>query len=534
MEVLNQNIKHLLPNEYIFTNEDLVIHTILGTCVSIILYSPENGYTGILHGLISERFKTPESRKVASIEELFQNLLDEFLKRGVASNKIFAKVFGAAQPNKANKIILAGKQNELTALEIIQKNNIPITAQDMGGDKARKLILYTATNEVHLNFVKDSMIINQEQEIINQFVPESIITEKQKQIQVLIVDDSAVVRNVMEEILNSDPEIHVMGTAADPFFAAEKIKTMVPDVISLDIEMPRMDGISFLKIIMKQMPVPVVICSSLTGDNTKTALEAMSHGAVEIITKPRMQSKEFLEESRIRICDTIKAAAKVKVKPVINTSGLKIAPKLSADAIISPVLKKQAMSETTEKLIAIGASTGGTEAISEILLKMSIDCPGIIIVQHMPEMFTKSFAERLDSICAITVKEAQNGDSVLKGHALIAPGNKHMLLNRSGARYFVEIKEGPLVNRHRPSVDVLFRATARYGGSNALGIILTGMGDDGAKGLLEMRTAGAFTIAQDEKSSVVFGMPNEAIKLGGASKVLGLSQIPGFIQNYFA
>ncbi len=349
-----------------------------------------------------------------------------------------------------------------------------------------------------------------------------------KKISVLIIDDSAVVRQTLEKILSSDPQIEVMGTAADPFFAAEKLKKEIPDVITLDIEMPRMDGLTFLNKIMTQHPIPVVICSSLTGNRSDTAIKALELGAIDIITKPRIGSKIFLEESKIIICDSVKAAARSTVKKFKKKEPLIVHPKLSADAVI-PEAKKYSMINTSDKIIAVGASTGGTEAIKDFLQVLQLDTPGIIIVQHMPEIFTKSFADRLNEICKITVKEAQNNDSVLRGHALIAPGNKHMLVKRSGARYYVEIKEGPLVNRHRPSVDVLFRSTARYAGKNAIGIIMTGMGDDGAKGMLEMKQAGAYTIAQDEATSVVFGMPKEAIKLGSVDKICPLHEIAGYI-----
>lgn len=353
-----------------------------------------------------------------------------------------------------------------------------------------------------------------------------------KKIRVLIVDDSAVVRQTLSSILESDPQIEVMGTASDPFFAAKKIQNEVPDVITLDIEMPRMDGLTFLKKIMSQHPIPVVVISSLTAEGTETGMKALEYGAVEIITKPQMNTKQFLEESRIRICDAVKAAAIARIKRK-QVNHLVIQPKLSADVIIpdTPV-SSRAMVKTTELIIAVGASTGGTDAIQQFLQAMPIDCPGIVIVQHMPEHFTRSFANRLNEICQITVKEAENGDSIVRGQALIAPGNYHMLVKRSGAKYYVEVKEGPLVNRHRPSVDVLFRSTARYAGRNAVGIIMTGMGDDGARGLLEMKEAGAYTIAQDEKSCVVFGMPNEAIKLGAADKVLPLDQIASHVMKY--
>lgn len=349
----------------------------------------------------------------------------------------------------------------------------------------------------------------------------------QKKIRVLIVDDSAIVRQALTSILNSDPKIEVMGTASDPYIAARKIQREVPTVITLDIEMPRMDGLTFLRKIMSQHPIPVVVISSLTQKGTETALKALEYGAVEIITKPQMDTRAFIEESKIKLCDVVKAAALSKLKRRTITR-IKVQPKLSADAVI-PKVKTHSMIKTTDIVISVGASTGGTEAIRIFLEAMPIDAYGIVIVQHMPEQFTRSFANRLNDLCKISVKEAVNGDTVLRGRALIAPGNKHLLLKRSGARYFVEVKEGPLVNRHRPSVDVLFRSTARYAGRNAIGVIMTGMGDDGAKGMLEMKEAGAKTIAQDEKSSVVFGMPKEAIKLGGADIVLPLNKIANHI-----
>ena len=341
--------------------------------------------------------------------------------------------------------------------------------------------------------------------------------------KVLIVDDSAVVRQTLSKLLATDKQIEVIGTASDPYIAANKIRNIVPDVITLDIEMPRMDGLTFLKKIMNQHPIPVVIISSLTEKGTETSLKALEYGAVDIITKPQLHTKEFFEEACIKICDVVKAAAFAKTRRRKITLE-KVQPKLSADAIIKQS-SSRSMIKTTEKVIAIGASTGGTEAIRELLESLPLDAPGIVIVQHMPEQFTRSFANRLNQICKITVKEAENGDSVIRGRALIAPGNKHLLLNRSGARYYVEVKDGPLVNRHRPSVDVLFRSISRYAGNNAIGIILTGMGADGAQGLLEMKNAGAATIAQDEKSCVVFGMPREAIKLNAVDKIMPLNQI---------
>jgi len=344
-----------------------------------------------------------------------------------------------------------------------------------------------------------------------------------KKIKVLIVDDSAVVRQTLQEILLSDPQIEVIATAGDPFIAADKIKEHVPDVITLDVEMPRMDGITFLQKIMRQHPIPVVICSSLTGKGAETTLKALEYGAVEIITKPSLGTKQFLEESRVRICDAVKAASLAHLKRVSLTNR-KVEPKLTADAMLAKP-SSRAMVQTTEKVVVVGASTGGTEALRVFLEALPLDAPGIVIVQHMPENFTAAFARRLDTLCKVTVKEASDNDSVIRGQALIAPGNRHTLLKRSGARYYVEVKDGPLVSRHRPSVDVLFRSAARYAGKNAVGVIMTGMGDDGARGMLEMKEAGAFNIAQDEASCVVFGMPNEAIKRGSVDKVLSLENI---------
>ena len=341
-------------------------------------------------------------------------------------------------------------------------------------------------------------------------------------IHVLIVDDSSVVRQTLSEILNSDPGIEVMATAGDPFIAAEKIKEQLPDVITLDIEMPRMDGLTFLQKIMAQRPIPVVICSSLAEEGSETALKALEYGAVEIITKPRMGTKRYLEESKIRICDAVKAAAMARPKRL--TKPCVVQPKLTADAVIAKSTTK-AMIDTTEKVVAIGASTGGTEALRVFLETLPMDTPGMVIVQHMPEHFTTSFAKRLDDLCRVSVKEAQDNDTVIRGRVLIAPGNYHTLLKRSGARYYVEVREGPLVCRHRPSVDVLFRSTARYAGRNAVGVIMTGMGDDGARGMLEMKEAGAYTFAQNEDTCVVFGMPQEAIKRGAVNSVLPLEAI---------
>jgi two-component system chemotaxis response regulator CheB len=345
-------------------------------------------------------------------------------------------------------------------------------------------------------------------------------------IKVLVVDDSAVVRQTLAAVIESDGRLILLGTASDPYVAARKMLKEAPDVITLDVEMPRMDGLTFLKRIMSQHPLPVVIISSLTQKGAETGLKALELGAVEIITKPQMDTKGFFEESSIRICDAIVAAAhtkprkKIAVPPVI-----KVEPRYSVDAVIPTTKRHGSMIKTTEKIVVIGASTGGTEALVHILQSMPHDSPGIVIVQHMPEHFTRSFANRLNSICDISVKEAHNNDTVIRGRALIAPGNKHTLLKRSGARYYVEVTDGQLVNRHRPSVDVLFRSAAYCAGNNAVGVIMTGMGKDGASGMLEMKEAGAYTIAQDEKSCIVFGMPQEAIKLGAVNSVVSLEQI---------
>jgi two-component system chemotaxis response regulator CheB len=354
---------------------------------------------------------------------------------------------------------------------------------------------------------------------------------KSGKIRVLVVDDSAVVRQVLKDVLESDSEIEVMGTAADPFFAAEILKNEVPDVITLDIEMPRMDGITFLQKIMSQHPIPIVICSSLALEGCETTIKSLEYGAIDIITKPKLGVKEFLEESRIQICDSVKAAAGARLKKILERPLMHAATeKYTADVMLART-RSRSMIQTTEKIIVVGASTGGTEALRVFLQGLPQDCPGIVIVQHMPENFTRAFAQRLNSICTISVKEAENNDSVLRGNALIAPGNRHTMLKRSGARYFVEVKDGPLVNRHRPSVDVLFRSAAQYAGGNSIGVIMTGMGDDGARGMEEMKTAGAYTIAQDEETCVVFGMPQEAIKRGSVDKILPIQDISREIIN---
>jgi two-component system chemotaxis response regulator CheB len=348
-----------------------------------------------------------------------------------------------------------------------------------------------------------------------------------KKIRVLVIDDSALVRQTMVDILTSDPEIEVMGTAADPFAAARRLQDEVPDVITLDVEMPRMDGITFLRKLMAQRPIPVVMCSTLTEEGSETLMQALEAGAVDVILKPKVGTAELLREAQTHICDIIKAAARARVRA--RTVAAHPQPKLSADAMLPAPARQAAMARTTDTVVCIGASTGGTEAIRAVLEALPAATAGIVIVQHMPEKFTAAFAQRLNSLCALEVKEAADGDAVLQGRALIAPGNFHMLLQRSGARYYVSVKSGPLVSRHRPSVDVLFRSAAGSAGANALGIIMTGMGDDGARGLAEMKAAGAATIAQDEASSVVFGMPKEAIALGAADRILPLDRLPAAI-----
>ena len=345
-------------------------------------------------------------------------------------------------------------------------------------------------------------------------------------IKVLVVDDSAVVRQTLCDILASDPQIEVMAAAPNPIVAAARLREEVPDVITLDVEMPQMDGLTFLQKLMSQHPIPVVMCSSLTEKGSETALRALELGAVEIIQKPRLGTKAFLEESRSRICDAVKAAAAAKARRVAAAKAIE--PKRNADAVIAPT-RSHAMIQTTEKVVVVGASTGGTEALRVFLQALPAGAPGIVIVQHMPEKFTTAFANRLDGVCEISVKEAQDNDTVVPGRALIAPGNRHCLLKRSGARYYVEVKDGPLVSRHRPSVDVLFRSAARYAGKNAVGVIMTGMGDDGAQGMLEMKQAGAATMAQDEASCVVYGMPHEAVKRGAVDRSLPLEAIAGAV-----
>ena len=352
-----------------------------------------------------------------------------------------------------------------------------------------------------------------------------------KEIKVMVVDDSAVVRKVMSATLERDPDIRVIGTAPDPLFAIDKMRRDWPDVITLDIEMPRMDGITFLGKLMAERPTPVVICSSLTTKNAETTLQALAAGAVAIITKPGLGVGDFLKDSSDDLIAAVKSAARANMGAVQRSAQARAPVRAPG---VTPAAPRLAMAQTTERLVAIGTSTGGTVALEQLLTALPRVAPGIVIVQHMPEMFTAAFASRLDRLCDISVQEARNGQRVLPGLALIAPGGKHMQLARSGAQYVVEVKDGPPVNRHRPSVDVLFRSVAKYAGRNAMGVIMTGMGDDGARGLKEMHDAGAKTIAQDEASCVVFGMPKEAIKLGAVDFTLSLDQIPAAIIKHGA
>lgn len=342
-------------------------------------------------------------------------------------------------------------------------------------------------------------------------------------INVLIVDDSALVRQTMLEILCQKDGFNSRA-ASNAMIAERKIKEEKPDIILLDIEMPQMDGLTFLKRLMKTTPIPVVICSSVTEKGSTKAMDALDSGAIEIIEKPKIGTKKFLEESRTLLADTVRAAVSVKVKPKKNEGKpLAVQPKLTADAMLS--LGKNLLSEKTDTIIVVGASTGGTEALESFLMQIPPNLPPICIVQHMPEHFTKAFADRLNRTCPPQIMEAINGQSLSKGLVLIAPGGKHMLLKRRGSKYFVEVREGPLVCRHRPSVDVLFRSAAKYAGSNAIGVIMTGMGDDGSQGMLEMKQNGSYNIAQDEASCIVYGMPKEAVKKNAVDLILPLNRI---------
>lgn len=351
-------------------------------------------------------------------------------------------------------------------------------------------------------------------------------------IKVLIVDDSALVRSLLTELVNSQPDMTVVGVAPDPFIARDRIKALDPDVLTLDVEMPRMDGLAFLEKLMRLHPMPVVMVSSLTEKSSDITLRALELGAFDYVTKPKIDISKGLHESCHEIIDKIRGAASAKIKNLVRRPAqLKVEKKNSADVVL-PALNTHIM--TTEKVVIIGASTGGTEALKDVLTAMPADSPGILITQHMPAAFTSAFASRLDRLCRIAVKEARDGERVLPGHAYIAPGDRHLLLARSGANYTTQIADGPPVSRHRPSVDVLFRSAANSAGKNCIGVILTGMGDDGANGMLEMKQAGAHTIAQDEATCVVFGMPKEAIARGGVDEIASLSDIPRRIVNCLA
>jgi two-component system chemotaxis response regulator CheB len=343
-------------------------------------------------------------------------------------------------------------------------------------------------------------------------------------IKVLIVDDSALIRSVMSEIVNSQPDMEVVGTAPDPLVARDLIKRTNPDVLTLDVEMPKMDGLDFLEKLMRLRPMPVLMVSSLTERGSEITMRALELGAVDFVTKPKMSIQAGMREYTELISDKIRATARARVK----------ARTLQAAPAGGPLPQLRSPLTSSEKLIIIGASTGGTEAIREFLMQMPSDCPGILIAQHMPEGFTTSFARRLDSLCKITVSEAQGNERVLPGHAYIAPGHSHLLLTRSGANYMTKIEQSEPVNRHRPSVDVLFRSAAQAAGKNAVGVILTGMGKDGAQGMLEMKAAGAYNFAQDEASCVVFGMPREAIAVGATHEVAALNALPGLVLGHLA
>lgn len=347
-------------------------------------------------------------------------------------------------------------------------------------------------------------------------------------IKVVIVDDSALIRSLLKQILEQAPDIRVVGVASDPLVAREVIRANNPDVITLDVEMPKMDGLEFLEKLMRLRPTPVVMISSLTERSSEITLRALELGAVDFVTKPKLDIAAGMQAYSELIIEKVRAASHAKPK---QSAHLRVASRLTADAVL-PALANRVTS--TEKLIIIGASTGGTEAIKEVLMRMPADCPGILVTQHMPESFTRSFANRLDSLCKIAVKEAEAGDRILPGHAYVAPGHSHLLLKRSGANYICELSDGPPVNRHRPSVDVLFRSAANCAGKNAIGVILTGMGKDGAVGMLEMQQAGAYTISQSEATCVVYGMPKEAVAMGGVEEVVALNDIAQRVMEHLA
>ena len=353
-------------------------------------------------------------------------------------------------------------------------------------------------------------------------------TQPKPKVRVLIVDDSALVRRILSEVLGADPAIEVVGTASDAYVAREKIKQLNPDVLTLDVEMPKMDGVTFLRNLMRLRPMPVVMVSSLTEHGAEVTLDALAVGAVDYLPKPKIDVAATLTDYAEELRAKIRSAAAARVRPytgAVTPGGAGgVAPRLGVDAVLAKAPARRQL-RTTDRIIAIGASTGGTEAIKEVLVQLPADTPGIVITQHIPKAFSTPFARRMDSCCQMTVYEAQNGQMILPGHVYIAPGDQHLLIERDGARYVCRLDDGPPVNRHKPSVDVLFRSVAQQVGRNAIGVILTGMGKDGAVGLKEMREAGGPTIAQDEATSVVWGMPGEAVAIGAAAETLPLGQV---------
>lgn len=345
-----------------------------------------------------------------------------------------------------------------------------------------------------------------------------------KKISVIVVDDSALVRQLLSEILNSDPALEVVATAADPYQARDKIKQFNPDVLTLDVEMPRMDGVTFLRNLMRLRPMPVVMVSTLTEKGAEVTLEALELGAFDFVAKPRLDLSHTLADYTEELTSKVKAAAAMPASTLVSPSAARVEQKLSADAVLARQTSSSTL-KTTEKIVAIGASTGGTEAIREVLCALPASSPGIVITQHIPAAFSAAFAKRVDGLSVLQVRQAEDGEQILPGHAYIAPGDQHLLIRRSGARYYCQLNDGPAVSRHKPSVDVLFRSVAQQVGPNAIGIMLTGMGDDGAHGMLEMKQAGASNLVQDEKTSVVWGMPGAAVKLGAAEKHVPLQKI---------
>ncbi|HEY7188755.1 MAG TPA: chemotaxis response regulator protein-glutamate methylesterase [Vicinamibacterales bacterium] len=351
------------------------------------------------------------------------------------------------------------------------------------------------------------------------FDPRSALSAANRPISVLVVDDSAVMRQVMTTVLSREGLL--VDTAAHPLIAQGKMKQKRPDVIVLDIEMPHVDGLTFLQQIMASEPIPVLVCSALATNGADTVMRALEYGAVDVVQKPAVGIQDFLYEQAVMLVDKVRGAA--MARPRRRAAPVNADKRLTADAVLPP--RRVPLSVTTDKVVAVGTSTGGTEALRVLLMALPLDAPGFVVVQHMPELFTAGFAERLNQICQVDVKEARDGDRVRPGLVLIAPGNRHTVIVRNGAQYAVKVMDGPLVSRHRPSVDVLFRSVAQSVGANAVGVLMTGMGDDGAEGLLEMKRAGASTIAQDEASSVVFGMPRAAIDRGAVDEVLPLARI---------